>query len=78
MRAKISNKLCSKNFKRIPWAIHINPRMIDTGLEAKIIPINLKTSSANLKIMYTNKAGIKKIARYIHVEEIPLTVSGKG
>jgi hypothetical protein len=58
--------------------MHINPRTIDTGLEAKIVPINLNTSSTNLRSMYTNKAGIKKIARYIHVEETPLTISGKG
>lgn len=58
--------------------IHINPIAIATGLKANILPINLNTSSANLKTAYAKKAGIRKIARYIHVDEIPKTVSGKG
>jgi hypothetical protein len=52
--------------------------MVATGLEAKIHPISLRRSSANLKIKYVKKAGMRKIARYIHVEEMLRTVSGKG
>lgn len=50
--------------------------MIDTGLEAKIIPINLRRSSINLNIRYTISAGIRKTAMYIHLAGMPKTVSG--
>jgi len=70
------NRLLPRS-RSIPWAMHMKPTMNVTGLEAKIVPTILRTSSMNLKTMYTITAGIRNIARYTHVEAIPKTVSGR-
>ncbi len=64
--------------KRKPWTMQATPRIIVTGLKARMDATSFSRSSINLNNKYASNAGTRKVSRYTHADEIPRIASGKG